>query len=71
MPEIQPGSIVEHNGERRIVVDVTGDGCAVLRPENDPDGQLTAAEADTLPVVGHVESVPGWAEDAPGQWRQL
>lgn len=58
---IKPGDRVSHNGEHRIVVDVTEDGWAVLRyPDEDPrrevdkhggDIHLVAAETITLRVV--------------------
>lgn len=63
-PHAQPGSIVEHGGERRVVVDISEDGWAVLRyTDDDPrrevddeggDIHLTAAAADSLTVVGHI-----------------
>lgn len=67
-----PGDIIRHVGEEKVVVDVTdeAESWVVLRDRDDPDGDLTAAPADALEVVGHVESVPGWVEDEPGVWRQ-
>lgn len=60
-----PGDIVDwHDLEKRVVVDVTDDGIAVLRfadddPRREVDGdggdiQLEAAPADSLNVVGRI-----------------
>lgn len=61
MPDPEPGSIVEHDGERRVVVDVSEDGYAVLRYlQGDPrrelddeggDIHLTAAPVTELVAV--------------------
>ena len=65
------GDKVRHNGAERVAVDVTPDGFVVMRDEADLDGlDLTAATVDEVEVVGHVEAVPGWVEDAPGEWRR-
>lgn len=65
MPDPRPGSIVEHDGERRVVVDISEDGYAVLRYPDDDDRRqvddeggdihLTAAPADSLTVIGHID----------------
>jgi len=61
MPE--PGDIVLHGGERRVVVDVAEDMAVLRYPDGDPrrevdadggDIHLTAAPADGLDVVGHI-----------------
>lgn len=68
MARITPGSIVERDGERRVVVDLVEDEdarLAVLRyPDDDKrrevddeggDVHLSAAPVDTLTVVGHID----------------
>lgn len=65
------GDKVRHGADVRVAVDVTPDGFVVMRDEADLDGlDLTAATVDEVEVVGHVEAVPGWVEDAPGEWRR-
>jgi len=55
MPAV-PGDIVRHDGEEKVVVDVDGDGMAVLRDRDDLTGEtLTGAPADVLDVIGHLE----------------
>lgn len=72
MTDIKPGDLVDVDGRRRVVVDVSDDGWAILRPPDDLEGHdLAAVEAKTLTAVGHVDSVPGWVEDSPGRWRRL
>lgn len=61
MARIEPGSIVEYDGERRVVVDISEDGYAVLRylhgdPRREVDDEggdihLDAASAADLTVV--------------------
>lgn len=65
MPHIQPGSIVEQDdGERRVVVDISGDRAVLRYPEGDPRRQvdhfggdmfLTAAPLESLTVVGRID----------------
>lgn len=60
----ESGSIVAYGDEKRVVVDVSEDGWAVLRyADDDPrrevddeggDVHLTATEASSLVVVGHI-----------------
>jgi hypothetical protein len=71
-----PGDIVTCQGERRVVVDISPGHeneapLAVLRPYGHPEGDLVVAEFNQLTMEGHVESVSGWVEDAPGEWRKL
>lgn len=61
---VEPGSIVEYGDEKRVVVDLSEDGWAVLRyTDDDPrrevddeggDIHLTAVQASSLSVVGHI-----------------
>lgn len=65
-----PGDIVLHGEVRRIVVDVADD-LAVLRDELDLELEHPIVKpVAELEVVGHLESLAGWTEDAPGEWRQ-
>ena len=61
MPE--PGDIVLHDGERRVVVDVAEDMAVLRYPDGDPrrevdedggDVHLTAVPGAGLIVVGHI-----------------
>lgn len=66
-----PGDIVRRDDDERVVVDVTDDGLAVLRHRDDLDLQdPTVAEASTLEVVGHLDSLEGWTEHSPGVWEK-
>ena len=66
-----PGDIVRHGEVERIVVDITGDGLAVLRDEHDLELEHPVVEpVAELEVVGHVDSVEGWTENAPGEWSK-
>lgn len=64
MPDIQPGSIVEHDGERRVVVDISEETAVLRYLDDDPRRQvdhfggdmfLTAAPLESLTVVGHID----------------
>lgn len=64
MPDPIPGSIVEHDGERRVVVDISEDRAVLRYPDDDPrrtvdhfggDMVLTAAPLESLTVVGHID----------------
>lgn len=51
----QPGDIVRHDGRALVVVDVSGDGWAVLRePDDLNEMDLTATRAGELTVMGHI-----------------
>jgi hypothetical protein len=66
-----PGDIVRHDNEDHIVVDVTGDGFAVLRRADDVELLApVVVEAASLEIVGHLDGLNGWIEDSPGEWRQ-
>lgn len=55
MAQVTPGSVVRHDGEEKIVVDVNGDDYAVLRRTADISGEkLWAVPVKDLVVVGHV-----------------
>lgn len=69
------GDIVQHNNTAHVVVDVV-DECgftmAVLRmPDDFALMHPVAVLADDLEVIGHLEFLSGWVEDAPGIWRQV
>jgi hypothetical protein len=67
-----PGDIVRHNTNERVVVDVTDDGFAVLRRQDDPHlNEPTVALVGELEVVGHVRLVDGWVELGHGIWEQV
>ena len=64
MPDPQPGSIVEHDGQRRVIVDISEDRAVLRYPDGDPrrtldhfggDMHLTAAPLESLTVVGHID----------------
>jgi hypothetical protein len=66
-----PGDLVLHDSQDLVVVDVTDDGIAVLRRQDDHDlMDPVVAEAASLNVTGHLSALDGWVEDAPGEWRQ-
>lgn len=70
--QLVAGDIVHHDNTERVVVDVTDDGIAVLRRQDDPElTEPTAALAADLEVVGHLRSVDGWVELDHGVWEQL
>lgn len=65
------GDRVLHEAQELIVVDITGDGFAVLRRPDDMELlEPVAAEAASLQVIGHVQFIEGWVELAPGEWEQ-
>jgi hypothetical protein len=46
---VQPGDRVQYDGAEWVVVDVTGDGAAILRKPDDETGEnLVAVEAGDL-----------------------
>lgn len=71
-----PGDIVAvDSGETElIVVDVVHQDDVELLVTRAPDDleleTPMVTPANEVQVIGHVESVPGWVEDTPGQWRQ-
>lgn len=67
-----PGDIVNRGGGDLVVVDVDGDGVAVLRRPEDTEGlDLTGVDAEQLTAIGHLDSLDGWVEEEPGMWRKL
>lgn len=70
------GDLVDYEGRRMVVVDVTieekaQDCMAVLRdPEDLELMNPIAVPAHTLAAWGHLEHLEGWVESAPGVWRQ-
>lgn len=67
----QPGDIVRHNNNERVVVDVTDDGLAVLRRHDDLElNEPTVAPVAALEVTGHARFIEGWVELSPGVWEQ-
>lgn len=68
------GDIVRTSGGEQIVVDIVeddGERWAILRDPDDLSGvYLDAVDADTLTVIGHADSISGWAEGADGEWRR-
>jgi hypothetical protein len=65
-----PGDKVLHDSQEMAVVDVTDDGYAVLRRLDDLELIDPVVAQEPLQVVGHLESVDGWVETAPGEWEQ-
>lgn len=54
---VKPGDHVSYNGERHTVVDVTGDGWAVLRyPDDDPRREVDKDGGDI-----HLVAAPFWS----------
>jgi hypothetical protein len=71
---IVSGSIVKRPGVDGtwVVVDITGDGLAVLRrPEDIESGELVAVLVIELELVGHLEHLDGWIEESHGVWRKI
>ena len=67
-----PGDVVAHNGGERVVVDITDDGVAVLRRHDDLElKDPEPASAESLRVIGHLDSVPGWEETRHGEWSKV
>lgn len=69
------GDLVRHNNTEHVVVDVVNDHGFTLAVLRTPDDLAlmhpVAVAADELEVTGHLDSLPGWIEDAPGVWRQV
>jgi hypothetical protein len=52
---VEPMDVVEYGGRQLVVVDISGDGWAVLRERDDlNEMDLTAAPARELTPVGHI-----------------
>jgi hypothetical protein len=72
----KPGDVVAYKSRRWVVVDVStfeGDASldrVVLRPEDDPAGELEAIHPDETEYLDHLSNIPGWVETAPGEWRK-
>lgn len=71
-PQCVPGDIVRYDDRALVVVDVTGDGFAVLREPDDLTLQNPiATRVGDLTPVGHVDSLAGWIEGSHGEWRKV
>jgi hypothetical protein len=73
-PVIVSGSLVKRPGtnETWVVVDITGDGLAVLRTQQDVDlHEPVAVPVIELELVGHLEHLDGWIEESHGVWRKI
>lgn len=74
MRKIVPGDLVALDGDEFVVVDTgqTDDGpSAVLRTVDDTElNRPLAVLCAELVKVGHLHSITGWTETAPGVWQK-